>query len=190
MIHSGLSPWAKNAPAHCLWGRNQQSGSSVHKFYLCPQREWAALGRDWLQLQLGLSLYLYVADMSGDSYSLEPPLTDFLSHPPALCVVLISIWGGRMLGSSDWFWARMSYLYGKKFIGRCSKEHSSGICMGLYCLIAGLLLLVIGKWPVLNHPGPGPYPVLPNTNIALDRKGMCITIADPFSVWNNDAPWV
>ena len=65
-----------------------------------------------------------------------------------------------MFGSPDWFWAKMPYLHGKKLIGRCSEEHSSGTCMCLHCLITGLLFLVMDKWPVLNHPDPSPYPIL------------------------------
>ena len=37
------------------------------KFYLCPQREQAALGRDWPWLQLGLSSYPYIMDLFGDT---------------------------------------------------------------------------------------------------------------------------
>ena len=58
------------------------------------------------------------------------------------------------------------FLHGKKFKGKCSKEHSSGTCMCLDCLISGLLFLVIDKCPVLNQPGPSSYPFLPNTFIA------------------------
>ena len=42
------------------------------KFYRCPQREQATLGRDWPWLQLGLSLYSYIVDQFGDPYSLAP----------------------------------------------------------------------------------------------------------------------
>ena len=54
--------------------------------YLHPQSAQAALRRDWRWLQLGLSLYSYIADLFGDPYSLAPCPLISCPNPPAPCM--------------------------------------------------------------------------------------------------------
>ena len=65
----------------------------------------------------------------------------------------------------------MPYLHGKKVIGRCSEEHSSGTC------VSSLFdhrppIFGNDKWSVLNHPGLSPYPILTLTPLYYDNNSM------------------
>ena len=73
----------------------------------------------------------------------------------------------------------MPYLHRKKVIERCSEENSSSICMGLQCLISGLLFLVTISGLFLITQVRGPILILPNTvtyNFPWETTNEVITI--------------
>ena len=135
------------------WARSGVAKTAAWITCCCgPGRNWVALFLYQTEACLGTSI--------------------LLSQPP-VPHVLILFW------SSDWFWARTPYLHGKAVIRQSFKKHSSGTCRCLCCWIAGLLLLVINQWFVLNHRHPSPYPILTNNWIHKNTWSRVI-----LSIWS------
>lgn len=141
MSHSSILPVASEVRGH-----NQESGSSGQQTLFTPSES----GLPWVGTGTGHSWDFPYIPLSQTCLG-NPILLSQIHQLPvptplrSACIRVeccFALCLGTVFGPSDWFWARMPYLHGKKVLGRWSEERSSGSCMCLHCLISGLLFLV------------------------------------------------
>lgn len=123
----------KNAPASCLGGRDEESGSSVQKVLFTALRESEP---PWVGTGAGYKVFPYIP-VSWICLGIPCCLASCplipCPNPSVLCVHKgwVSFWSLYGGGGQVWsLWlvpGRMPYLLRRKVVGRCSEEHSSGI---------------------------------------------------------------